>query len=42
MGHFSSTRYTTHLVVEALSGYTHGMVRQRGRLKRVYQRLRDP
>jgi hypothetical protein len=29
-------RYTSHLVVEALSGYTNGKVRQRGKLKRVY------
>jgi hypothetical protein len=29
-------RYTGHLVVEALSGYKNGTVRQRGRLKRVY------
>ena len=30
------TRYTGHLVVEALSGYKNGQVRQRGQLKRVY------
>ena len=30
------TRYTSHLVVEALSGYKNGKVRQRGELKRVY------
>ena len=30
------TRYTGHLVVEALSGYKNGKVRQRGQLKRVY------
>lgn len=30
------TRYTSHLVVEALSGYKNGTVRQRGQLKRVY------
>jgi hypothetical protein len=30
------TRYTSHLVVEALSGYKNGKVRQRGKLKRVY------
>jgi len=30
------TRYTGHLVVEALSGYENGKVRQRGKLKRVY------
>jgi hypothetical protein len=29
-------RYTSHLVVEALSGYKSGKVRQRGKLKRVY------
>jgi hypothetical protein len=28
-------RYTSHLV-EALSGYKNGKVRQRGKLKRVY------
>jgi hypothetical protein len=28
--------YTSHLVVEALSGYKNGKVRQRGGLKRVY------
>ena len=26
----------SHLVVEALSGYKNGKVRQRGKLKRVY------
>jgi hypothetical protein len=31
----SLTRYTSHLVVEALSGYKNGKVRQRGKLKRV-------
>ena len=30
------TRYTSHLVVEALSGYKNGKVRQRGQLKRIY------
>jgi hypothetical protein len=30
------TRYTSHLVVEALSGYKNGKIRQRGKLKRVY------
>src|SRR5437764_44979 len=30
------TRYTSHLVVEALSGYKNGKVRRRGELKRVY------
>ena len=29
-------RYTSHLVVEALSGYKNGKVRQRGELKRIY------
>jgi hypothetical protein len=36
------TRYTSHLVVEALSGYKNGSVRQRGKLKRVYQRTPRP
>ena len=31
-----TTRYTSHLVVEALSGYQNGKVRQRGQLKRIY------
>jgi hypothetical protein len=30
------TRYTSHLVVEALSGYKNGKIGQRGKLKRVY------
>jgi hypothetical protein len=30
------TRYASHLVVEALSGYKNGKIRQRGKLKRVY------
>ena len=30
------TRYASHLVVEALSGYKNGTVRQRGKLKRIY------
>ena len=30
------TRYVSHLVVEALSGYKNGTVRQRGKLKRIY------
>jgi hypothetical protein len=34
--HVMSTRYTSHLVVEALSGYKNGKVRQRGKLKRIY------
>jgi hypothetical protein len=29
-------RYTSHLVVEALSGYKNGKICQRGELKRVY------
>ncbi len=31
-------RYTSHLVVEALSGYKNGKVRRRGKLKRAYGR----
>lgn len=31
-----TTRYTGHLVVEALSGYRHGKVRQHGRPERIY------
>jgi len=31
-----STRYTSHLVVEALSGYKNGKVRQRGKLRQIY------
>ena len=34
--HAMTTRYTSHLVVEALSGYQNGRVRQRGKLKQVY------
>jgi len=30
------TRYTSHLVVEALSGYKNGKVRQYGSTKRIY------
>jgi hypothetical protein len=30
------TRYAGHLVVEALSGYKNGTVRQHGKLKRIY------
>jgi len=30
------TRYASHLVVEALSGYQNGKVRQHGKLKRIY------
>ena len=31
-----TTGYTSHLVVEALSGYKNGKVRQRGKLKQIY------
>ncbi len=31
-----TTRYTSHLVVEALSGYKNGKVRQRGKLRQIY------
>ena len=34
--HVMSTRYTSHLVVEALSGYKNGKVRQRGKPKQIY------
>jgi hypothetical protein len=34
--HVVSTRYTSHPVVEALSGYKNGNVRQRGKLKQIY------
>ena len=34
--HVMSTRYTSHLVVEALSGYQNGKIRQRGKLKQIY------
>jgi hypothetical protein len=34
--HVMLTRYTSHLVVEALSGDKNGKVRQHGRLKRIY------
>jgi hypothetical protein len=30
------TRYTSHIVVEALSGYKNGQVRQHGSPKRIY------
>lgn len=30
------TGYTSHLVVEALSGYKNGKVRHQGKLKRIY------
>jgi hypothetical protein len=31
-----TTRYTSHLAVEGLSGYQNGKIRQRGKLKQVY------
>ena len=34
--HAMTTRYTSHLVVEGLSGYQNGKIRQRGKLKQVY------
>jgi len=34
--HVMITRYTSHLVVAALSGYKNGKVRQHGKLKRIY------
>ena len=34
--HATTTRYTSHLVVEALSGYQNGKVRQRGKPKQIY------
>jgi hypothetical protein len=34
--HSMGTRYASHLVVEALSGYKNGTVRQHGKLKRIY------
>jgi hypothetical protein len=34
--HVMITRYTSHLVVEALSGYQNGKVRQRGKAKQIY------
>ena len=34
--HAMSTLYTSHLVVEALSGYKNGKVRQQGKPKRIY------
>jgi hypothetical protein len=34
--HTMTTRYTSHLVVEALSGYQNGKIRQRGSLKQIY------
>jgi hypothetical protein len=34
--HVMTAGYTRHLVVEALSGYKNGKVRQRGKLKQIY------
>ena len=34
--HVMSTRYTSHLVVEASSGYQNGRVRQRGKPMQIY------
>ena len=34
--HAMITRYTSHLVVEALSGYRNGKIRQRGKAKQIY------
>jgi hypothetical protein len=34
--HVMTTRYTSFLVVEALSGYKNGKVRERSKLKRIY------
>lgn len=34
--HAMVTPYASHLVVEALSGYRNGKIRQQGRLKRIY------
>ena len=34
--HAMTTRYTSHLVVEALSGFQNGKVRQRGKVKQIY------
>jgi hypothetical protein len=31
-----TTQYASHLVVEALSGYQNGKIRQRGKLKQIY------
>jgi hypothetical protein len=31
-----TTRYASHLVVEALSGYRNGKIRRRGQLKQIY------
>ena len=34
--HAMITRHTSHLVVEALSGYQNGKIRQRGKAKQIY------
>lgn len=34
--HTMTTRYTSHLVVEALSGYQDGKIRQRGKPRQIY------
>ena len=34
--HTMTTRYTSHLVVEALSGYQNGKIRQRGKPRQIY------
>ena len=34
--HTMTTRYTSHLVVEALSGYQNGKIRQRGKPREIY------
>jgi hypothetical protein len=34
--HAMTMRYTSHLVVEALSGYQNGKIRQRGKPKQIY------
>jgi len=34
--HVMNTQYTSHLIVEALSGYKNGKVRQQGMPKRIY------
>ena len=34
--HTMTARYTSHLVVEALSGYRNGKIRQRGKPRQIY------
>ena len=34
--HVMTTQYTSHLVVESLSGYQNGKIRQRGKPKQIY------